>query len=221
MKSVKNTLQNPTTIDPQTVATVLDSSKYMAGQPRDYRLNCKEGAIYRAGVAIGKTATLHVLAYRIMKGKLFGREKLWVELFFVDDEGKVGSTTLNSHSAEEFQHFVGSLFYEEATLPECVISIDFEKKSGRDSDDEIYTYHIIKFSFVEKVHPAIAPIVAKFTKHRPLYRQATLVEVTEVKSANFHAKPTSEEKEVVAMNATPASVNTVADAPVAGTPVAS
>ncbi|WKN46454.1 hypothetical protein [Tunicatimonas pelagia] len=195
MDTAMNPLQNPTTTRPETIVQELNKSKYIPGQPLDYRFNCKDGTIYRNGRNIGQNATLHILACRVMEGQLFGKDSLWIEAFFKDDSGNIGSTLFNSHSAEEFKRFLSQLFYEEIKLSQAVIDVNFQQKTGS-NDGTSYTYHILSFSLKERLDASVEKEVAEFTKEkRHLYRSSTLVDsVKVIASLNFYTPEPNSEK---------------------------
>lgn len=120
---------------------VKDKFMYFPGMPLEYRFDARLGQfniggkkpiLDKKGMPV-KNFTFHPLAFRMFKGKLFGREneEAWIEIFFVDDKRRVSVIMFNSTNVEPFQNLiVTDCFYEEKKLTDLIVTCTPKEVQG-------------------------------------------------------------------------------------------
>lgn len=128
----------------------LDALKYLTGMPRSYRFNAKSGTLMivsmsgtEAVTKKGASVELLHIGHRIFSGEIlnYSRRK-WLELFFVNRAGQVGSFMVHGSSVENFEQLRGELFYSEATTEEIALTLTPVLRKGKKGD-----YYVAEFSY--------------------------------------------------------------------------
>jgi hypothetical protein len=185
MSEGKNPLGSVITTNAENLTELLKSVRYRKGNPRQYRANAKEGNFNLNGeTVLGETAKIHPIAYRQFTGEVFNRKKAWLELFFVDAVGNIGSMMFNGFSVEHFEKFRDNLYYEGVDLDRTVLEIAWEKRQTSINGQKV-TYHIAQFKLVETLEEKVGSILSEFTEHVPVYREDTIENCDIVKTLNY------------------------------------
>jgi len=147
--------------------------KYMPGMPREYRFDAKTGTFMTGAASIGRTMTIHPLAWRFFTDDIFQLgEKFWAEVFFIDDKNCLAAILFHSASAQELQKLAEPLYYDEKGLNDVVINV-YVTDHTNNKIKPAATYSIARFDSyveadVEKVKEGRA-----FAKAFPIFRKGS------------------------------------------------
>ncbi|MGF7219067.1 hypothetical protein GGR92_005247 [Spirosoma lacussanchae] len=175
---------------------VVDKFKYLEGHPRQYRFDGKAGVFNINGdQVIGKTLSFQPIAWRIFTDNILGMgTKNWAELFFVDAKNCVSAILFHGYSVDELFRLIEPLYYEDLTLADVVLTATAEKKT-RSVDNG--TWFMATFSYA-MADPEQTKVFKQFAQETKIFRQETLTDVANIKSAMHYYNPfaVSEEPEL-------------------------
>lgn len=135
----------------------LKRTRYRAGFPKVYAVNLS-GMGGTFGVLgadqltkKGESFSLVPLAYNYFKGSLFGQpEKLWMEVFFVNELGWVCQLMFSAHNAENLINtFTDAEIYRDLQLGEFILNVRLDTRSINLPDGNRATYFVCGFQFEE------------------------------------------------------------------------
>lgn len=166
---------------------VVDKFKYLEGHPRQYRFEAKEGVFNINGSEkIGRTLTFQPIAWRIFTDSILGMgTKNWAEIFFIDEKNCVASILFHGYSVDNIFRLIEPLYYDDLTLADVVITAIAEKKENTKITPK-GVYYIAEFSY-KFADVDATNVLKQFALDRKLYRQETLTDVANIKTAqNFY-----------------------------------
>ncbi|MCK8495846.1 hypothetical protein M0L20_28530 [Spirosoma sp. RP8] len=158
-------------------AEVSFSIKYLTGRPRQYRFNGQTGRFNINGITdVGNSLTIQPIVWRIFTENLFarGKNELWAELFFVDSANALCSIMFNNSSVNELYNLIETLFYDDLSLADVVLTITSEKKAF-EKEQTKGTWHLAKFGFV-LADPATVAELGEFARSVDIFRADTITE---------------------------------------------
>lgn len=177
-----------------TTGEVTSVIKYLPAQPFEYRYNGSTGGFQQGETPLFdpqnkpvRAFTIQPIAWRAFDAEMFNRKRVdkWVELFFVDDKGRLSHILFNNSSVTLFMQLAKDLFYDGVALNEVVLSINSEKIT-KDVNGQQLTWYAAKFEYT-KADPETVEMYADFAADFPIYAERTIsnTEVYHFKSANF------------------------------------
>lgn len=183
-------LKSYETIDPQTGA-VVNSIKYLVGNPRQYRFNGQNGRININGIKdLGSSFEFTPMAWRVFNASLFGRKgfDLWAELFFIDNSSCVCSLMFSNTSAQIFQNLLGQILYENLSLDNISIKVSSERRTNEKVNG---IYYIAQFSF-EVLSEDSCSMHKDYCKDFFIYRNDTITQAEEILiCSDFYRSPSA------------------------------
>ncbi len=165
---------------------VADRFKYLEGHPRSYRFDAKEGVFNTNGTEkLGRSFTFQPIAWRIFTDSILGQgTKNWAELFFIDPKNCVSSILFHGYSVDNIFKLIEPLYYDDLTLADVVITAVAEKKENTKVQPK-GVYFIATFSYT-MADPETTDAGSQYAKDRRIFRQETLTDVANIKTAmNF------------------------------------
>lgn len=126
---------------------------YVPGYPLPCKFSGKDGKAYRVDtdeVIAGGVFKIAPLAWRMMKGEIFGRNDEWVELFFLNTKNQVCTIQFHGNSVRRFKKAATfQVLYENSAVEKTVIECTPEKiqHAHPGNPDEQVSYYVMNFNF--------------------------------------------------------------------------
>jgi len=164
--------------------------KYLEGHPRQYRFDAKDGSFNINGDAKTsfKQLTFQPIAWRIFTDSILNMgTKNWAEMFFIDEKGCVAAVLFHGYSVDNIFRLIEPLYYDDLTLADVVITAIPEKKENTKIQPK-GVYYIASFSY-KVADAAQTQLLSDFATDIPIFRQETLTDVANIKSAHKYFYP--------------------------------
>ena len=168
---------------------VVSKYKYLEGHPRQYRFDAKEGVFNINGSEkLGRTLTFQPIAWRIFTDNILNMgTKNWAELFFIDEKNCVSAVLFHGYSVDNIFRLIEPLYYDDQTLADVVITAVAEKKENAKIQPK-GVYYIATFSY--KIgEPAKTAELKQFAQDVKIFRQETLTDIANIKTAMNYYNP--------------------------------
>ena len=168
---------------------VVSKYKYLEGHPRQYRFDAKEGVFNINGSEkLGRTLTFQPIAWRIFTDNILNMgTKNWAELFFIDEKNCVSAVLFHGYSVDNIFRLIEPLYYDDQTLADVVITAVAEKKENAKFQPK-GVYYIATFSY--KIgEPAKTAELKQFAQDVKIFRQETLTDIANIKTAMNYYNP--------------------------------
>jgi hypothetical protein len=178
----------PYQIADEQTGEVRSKYKYLEGHPRQYRFDAKEGFFNINGTEkLGRTLTFQPFAWRIFTDDILKMgTKNWAELFFIDEKNCVSVVLFHGYSVENIFRLIEPLYYDDQTLADVVITVVAEKKENTKIQPK-GVYYIANFSYKIATDTAKTTELKQFGQETRIYRQETLTDLANVRTAyNFY-----------------------------------
>lgn len=187
--------QNVTDTTSEVTATsASDQFKYLEGHPRQYRFDAKEGIFNingtekLGGPMNGRSLTFQPIAWRIFTDNILNMgTKNWAELFFIDDKNCVSAILFHGYSVDNIFRLIEPLFYDDLTLADVIITAVAEKKENTKIQPK-GVYYIATFSY-QLADPEKTKVLKAFGQENRIFRQETLTDIANVKTAYNYYNP--------------------------------
>lgn len=168
---------------------VKDIFKYLEGHPRQYRCDAKDGNFNIDGkTKVGRVLSFQPIAWRIFSDNILNMgKKNWAEVFFVDAKNCVSAVLFHGYSVDNLFRLIEPLYYDDMTLADVIVDATLEKKETVKEGNKA-TYYIASFDY----RPGEAETTAKlkaFAKDRKVFRQETLTDIADTKTAVNYYNP--------------------------------
>ncbi|MGA0557767.1 hypothetical protein ACO2Q8_14015 [Larkinella sp. VNQ87] len=168
--------------------------KYLEGHPRQYRFDAKEGIFNingtekLGGPANGRSLTFQPIAWRIFTDNILNMgTKNWAEIFFIDEKNCVSAVLFHGYSVDNIFRLIEPLFYDDLTLADVVITATAEKKENTKIQPK-GVYYIATFSY-QLADPEQTKILKTFGQENRIFRQETLTDIANIKTAYNYYNP--------------------------------
>lgn len=168
--------------------------KYLEGHPRQYRFDAKEGVFNINGTdkvggpSNGRTLTFQPIAWRIFTDNILNLgQKNWAEIFFIDEKECVSAILFHGYSVDNIFRLIEPLYYDDLTLADVVITAVAEKKEYTKTQPK-GVYYIATFSY-QLADRETTQIQKDYAAAVKLYRQETLTDMAEIKTALNYYNP--------------------------------
>lgn len=180
--------------------------KYLEGHPRQYRFDAKEGVFNINGAEkLGRTLTFQPIAWRIFTDNILNMgTKNWAELFFIDEKNCVSAILFHGYSVDNIFRLIEPLYYDDLTLADVVITAVAEKKENNKIQPK-GVYYIANFSYT-LADPARSAELKAFAQDVKIFRQETLTDIANIKTAMHYYNPFASLPDEVEPNLLPAGV---------------
>ena len=171
---------------------VVSKYKYLEGHPRQYRFDAKEGVFNINGAdKLGRTLTFQPIAWRIFRDNILNMgAKNWAEIFFIDAQNCVSAVLFHGYSVDNIYRLIEPLYYDDRTLADVVITATAEKKENTKIQPK-GIYHIAQFRY-QFGDPAQTSELKGYADSRKFFRQETLTDVADIKTAHNFYNPFAE-----------------------------
>lgn len=168
--------------------------KYLEGHPRQYRFDAKEGLFNingtekLGGPTNGRSLTFQPIAWRIFTDNILNMgTKNWAEIFFIDEKNCVSAVLFHGYSVDNIFRLIEPLFYDDLTLADVVITATAEKKENTKIQPK-GVYYIANFSY-KLADPESTKILKAFGQSAKIFRQETLTDIANIKTAYNYYNP--------------------------------
>ena len=163
--------------------------KYLEGHPRQYRFDAKEGVFNINGSEkLGRSLTFQPIAWRIFTDNILNMgTKNWAELFFIDQKNCVSAVLFHGYSVDNIFRLIEPLYYDDLTLADVVITAVAEKKEYNKVQPK-GVYYIATFSYTMG-DPARTVELKQFAQEHKIFRQETLTDIANIKTAYNYYNP--------------------------------
>ncbi len=163
--------------------------RYLEGHPRQYRFDAKEGVFTINGSEkLGRTLTFQPIAWRIFTDNILNMgTKNWAELFFIDEKNCVSAVLFHGYSVDNIFRLIEPLYYDDMTLADVVITAVAEKKENNKIQPK-GVYYIASFSY-KLGDPVRTAELKRYTQHVKVFRQETLTDIANIKTAYNYYNP--------------------------------
>lgn len=158
----------------QETAEILPKYLYLAGRPKQYRYDSKEGIFNLNGTdKLGITFSFQPISWRFFEDDILqlGKKK-WCELFFIDDKNCVSVIMFHGYSVENLLKMSEPLFYEKLTLKDVIITAIAERKENTKTTPKS-VYYLADFSY-QIAEPEKVKELEEYAKDFPIYRMDTV-----------------------------------------------
>ncbi|WP_460982274.1 hypothetical protein [Spirosoma fluminis] len=168
---------------------VVDKYKYLEGHPRQYRFDAKEGVFNINGdQKLGRSFSFQPIAWRIFTDNILNMgTKTWAELFFIDEKNCVSAILFHGYSVDNIFRLIEPLYYDDLTLADVVITAVADRKENNNIQPK-GVYYIATFSYKMGDKETTAALKA-YAKDRPIFRQETLTDIANIKTAMNYYNP--------------------------------
>ncbi|GAB3264930.1 hypothetical protein GCM10027347_32340 [Larkinella harenae] len=191
LKLSQNVTETP---DEVTTTRASGRFKYLEGHPRQYRFDAKEGIFNingtekLGGSQNGRSLTFQPIAWRIFTDNILNMgTKNWAEIFFIDDKNCVSAILFHGYSVDNIFRLIEPLFYDDLTLADVVITAVAEKKENTKIQPK-GVYYIATFSY-QLADPEHSKVLKAFGQENRIFRQETLTDIANVKTAYNYYNP--------------------------------
>ncbi len=213
-KNTIETFQNAQVVKPYQMihserGEVVSRYKYLEGHPRQYRFDAKEGLFNINGVEKlggpmqGRALTFQPVAWRIFTDNILSMgTKNWAELFFIDEKNCLSAILFHGYSVDNIFRLIEPLYYDDLTLADVVITAVAERKENNRIQPK-GVYYIANFSY-QLADPEKTAELALFSHDHKIFRQETLTDIANIKTAFNYYNPfaqTAEEPAQVLLTA--------------------
>ena len=174
---------------------IISRYKYLEGHPRQYRFDAKEGVFNINGTdKLGRTLVFQPIAWRIFTDSILNMgTKNWAEIFFIDENNCVSVLLFHGFSVDNIFRLIEPLYYDDLTLADVIITTVAEKKENTKITPK-GVYYIATFSY--KIADAQTSTELKqFAQESRIYRQETLTDVANIKTALNYYNPLANAEE--------------------------
>ena len=163
--------------------------KYLEAHPRQYRFDAKAGQFNINGTEqLGHTLTFQPIAWRIFTDNILNMgTKNWAEIFFIDEKNCVSALLFHGYSVDNVFRLIEPLYYDDLTLADVVITAVAEKKENNKIQPK-GVYYIATFSYTI-ADPARTAELKDFVGQHKIYRQETLTDIANIKTAFNYYNP--------------------------------
>ncbi|MFC5412180.1 hypothetical protein ACFPMF_22835 [Larkinella bovis] len=182
------------TTDEVAANPVSNPFKYLEGHPRQYRFDAKEGIFNingtekLGGPMNGRSLTFQPIAWRIFTDNILNMgTKNWAEIFFIDEKNCVSAVLFHGYSVDNIFRLIEPLFYDDLTLADVVITAVAEKKENTKIQPK-GVYYIATFSY-QLADPEQTKILKAFGQENKIFRQETLTDIANIKTAYNYYNP--------------------------------
>lgn len=171
------------TFDAET-GEILDKYLYIAGNPKQYRFDAKEGKFsvhYDENNVemVGATLSFQPIAWRIFTDDILGQGlKKWAELFFIDEVGCVSCILFHNYSVANLEQLITPLVYNRIKLSEVVLTVSANKKENLKIQPK-GTYYIASFTY-KVADKAQTQELSDYVATINLYRRDTQTERAQI-----------------------------------------
>lgn len=151
-----------------------DTLRYLAGFPRNYRFDAKNGKLrFKNQVDIttkGQSFSFIPIAFRIFSDEILNFPlRRWAEMLFINGSGQVCAVLFHGFSVDRLQSMLGDLYYEEVSLCELVLTVTPEPRSNEHGN-----YYVASFSYELLKPEEMKTLASIIDALPPLYREETL-----------------------------------------------
>ncbi len=163
--------------------------KYLEGHPRQYRFDAKEGLFNINGTdKLDSSLTFQPIAWRIFTDNILNMgTKNWAEIFFIDEKNCVSALLFHGYSVDNIFRLIEPLFYDDLTLADVVVTAVAQKKENTRIQPK-GVYYIANFSY-QPADPARTAELKAFVQEHKIFRQETLTDIANVKTAFNYYNP--------------------------------
>lgn len=163
--------------------------KYIEGHPKQYRFDAKAGVFNINGdEKVGSVFKFQPIAWRIFTDNILNMgTKNWAEIFFIDEKNCVSALLFHGYSVDNIFRLIEPLYYDDMTLADVVITAVAEKKENNKIQPK-GVYYIATFSYAIG-DPARTEFLTSFAQAEKVFRQETLTDVANIKTAYNYYNP--------------------------------
>lgn len=169
--------------------------KYLPGHPNQIRFDAKDGSFNRNGDARTsfKTLTFQPIAWRIFTDNILNMgTKNWAEMFFINDQNCLSAVLFHGFSVDNIFRLIEPLYYDDLTLADVIITATPEKKENTKIQPK-GVYYIAEFAYV-MAKPEHTAMLADYAHDVKIFRQETLTDVANIKTAHMYFNPFSDSR---------------------------
>ena len=133
--------------------------------------------------------------------------KNWAEIFFIDEKNCVSAILFHGYSVDNIFRLIEPLYYDDLTLANVIITAVAEKKENTKIQPK-GVYYIATFSY-KMADPEVCRVNDAYVRDRRIYRQETLTDIANIKTAMNYYNPfaNAEEPEALPEGTTPRQIN--------------